>query len=100
MLAMKKVRFLGFVIFGWAIAIFIINTTFWDKKPKDGVYNVIKNKSGDYSLEGYGNITESLPIDQAAISRLVSTSLRHGTDIKFIVEQLNKIKGDIFSSMF
>jgi ribonucleoside-diphosphate reductase alpha chain len=35
--------------------------------------------------------------EQAAITRLVSTSLRHGADIKFIVEQLNKCDGDIFS---
>jgi len=31
-----------------------------------------------------------------AITRLISTSLRHGADIRFIVEQLNKI-GDMFS---
>ena len=35
--------------------------------------------------------------EQAAITRLTSTSLRHGTDIKFLVEQLNKTPGDLFS---
>ena len=35
--------------------------------------------------------------EQVAISRLVSTSLRHGTSIHFITEQLLKCDGDIFS---
>ena len=35
--------------------------------------------------------------EQAAITRLTSTALRHGADIKFIVEQLNKCDGDLFS---
>ena len=35
--------------------------------------------------------------EQAAITRLTSTSLRHGADIKFLVEQLQKTPGDIFS---
>jgi ribonucleoside-diphosphate reductase alpha chain len=44
-----------------------------------------------------GSITEKLSDDQASITRLVSTALRHGTDIKFIVEQLDKTKGDLTS---
>jgi ribonucleoside-diphosphate reductase alpha chain len=35
--------------------------------------------------------------EQQAITRLVSMSLRHGTNIKFVVEQLQKIDGDMFS---
>lgn len=35
--------------------------------------------------------------EQEAVARLVSTALRHGADIKFIVEQLNKTKGGITS---
>lgn len=35
--------------------------------------------------------------EQEAITRLVSTSLRHGTNIKYIVEQLQKTtQGDMF----
>lgn len=35
--------------------------------------------------------------EQSAITRLVSTSLRHGTSIHFITEQLLKCEGDMFS---
>jgi len=35
--------------------------------------------------------------EQEIITRLISTSLRHRTDIKFIVEQLGKTHGDMFS---
>lgn len=42
-------------------------------------------------------ISAEMSDEQAAITRLASTSLRHGTDIKFIVEQLNKCEGDLFS---
>src|SRR5699024_7189022 len=43
------------------------------------------------------DISSTMTDEQAAITRLVSTSLRHGADIKFIVEQLNKADGDLFS---
>ena len=42
-------------------------------------------------------ITASMSDEQAAITRLVSAMLRHRGDIKFIVEQLNKTDGDLFS---
>lgn len=35
--------------------------------------------------------------EEAAITRLISSNLRHGADIKFIVEQLSKIDGELFS---
>ena len=35
--------------------------------------------------------------EQEAVTRLVSANLRHGTDVKFIVEQLQKTEGDMFS---
>ena len=35
--------------------------------------------------------------EEEAITRLVSSNLRHGTDIKFVVEQLQKTSGDMFS---
>lgn len=43
------------------------------------------------------NISENMTDEQAAITRLISTSLRHGANIKFIVEQLNKCEGEIYS---
>jgi ribonucleoside-diphosphate reductase alpha chain len=61
-------------------------------KKSKGRYDLIKGKE-TYSE----NITSEITDEQAAITRLVSTSLRHGADIKFIVEQLNKTDGDLFS---
>jgi len=58
--------------------------------------DIIKNSKGNYTY-GTINVTENLTDEQAAITRLTSTALRHGTDIKFIVEQLNKISGDLTS---
>jgi ribonucleoside-diphosphate reductase alpha chain len=40
------------------------------------------------------HISSEMTDEQEAITRLVSTSLRHGADIKFIVEQLNKTSSD------
>lgn len=70
-------------------------------------YSIVKEGSGVYyitnSLLGLRTdvfkipITEELTDEQKAITRLVSTSLRHGAKIKFIVEQLNKIEGDLSS---
>lgn len=60
-----------------------------------------KVKSGEYVYNDSKNkdlkITENLSDEQAAITRLTSTALRHGAEIKFIVEQLNKTEGDLTS---
>lgn len=61
---------------------------------------IIKRKKGQYEfISECGNhfISTEMSSEQAAITRLISTSLRHGADIKFIVEQLNKSEGDMFS---
>lgn len=66
-------------------------------------YCIVKVERGKYNLTSedeshtYCVITEKLTDEQAAITRLISTSLRHGASIKFIVEQLNKIDGDLTS---
>ena len=62
------------------------------KKINKGRYDLIKN--GETYSE---SITSEMTDEQAAITRLVSVSLRHGADIKFIVEQINKCDGDLFS---
>ena len=41
------------------------------------------------------NIVKEMTDEQEAITRLISTSLRHGTSIKYIVEQLGKTSGGI-----
>ena len=61
-------------------------------KIKQGRYDLLKNKE-TYSE----NITSEMNSEEEIITRLISTSLRHGADIKFIVEQLNKSNGDITS---
>jgi ribonucleoside-diphosphate reductase alpha chain len=63
---------------------------------------IIKEKGGLYSLNipdviFIENIITDMSDEQEAVTRLVSTSLRHGADVKFIVEQLNKTRGDLTS---
>lgn len=58
---------------------------------------ITKKKSGLYETkEGFAITTYEDP-EVEIVTRLISTSLRHRADIKFIVEQLNKISGDMFS---
>lgn len=68
---------------------------------KEGTLTRIKR--GHYNLECADgliieNIAENFETDeQEALTRLISTSLRHGTPINFIFEQLNKAEGNITS---
>jgi ribonucleoside-diphosphate reductase alpha chain len=75
--------------------IFIDTTSMSNQKG-----TIVKKSKGNYTFKS-DNVTAHIISDmndeQAAITRLVSTSLRHGADIKFIVEQLNKCDGDLFS---
>ena len=71
-----------------------------NKELPIGKGTLIKQSKGNYKFvkDGYEKIvTSEMSDEQAAITRLTSTSLRHGTDIKFLVEQLNKCDGDLFS---
>jgi ribonucleoside-diphosphate reductase alpha chain len=74
--------------------VFGFDHTIEDGKAKKG--KLTKAGKGKYSFNGI-EISCEMSDEQAAITRLVSTSLRHGSDIKFIVEQLNKTDGDLFS---
>jgi ribonucleoside-diphosphate reductase alpha chain len=63
-----------------------------------------KNESGHYSLLGpsevvlIDDITSHMPSDEVRVeTRLVSTALRHGSRIDFLVEQLEKAEGSIAS---
>ncbi len=63
-----------------------------------------KNESRHYSLLGpngtvvIGDITSHMPSDDVRVeTRLVSTALRHGSKIDFLVEQLEKAEGSIAS---
>jgi ribonucleoside-diphosphate reductase alpha chain len=62
---------------------------------------IFKHDSGKYVFNNDNAdcpiLTDNLTDEQAIVTRLLSTSLRHGTNIKFIVQQLNKTHGDITS---
>lgn len=62
-------------------------------KVKRGRYDLLTKDGETYSED----ITSEMNSEQEAITRLTSTSLRHGANIKFVVEQLNKSYGDITS---
>lgn len=75
--------------------IFIDTTSMANQKG-----TIVKKSKGNYTFKSdntTAHIISDMNDEQAAITRLVSTSLRHGADIKFIVEQLNKCDGDLFS---
>lgn len=57
---------------------------------------LVKKQQGKYEFNGKEldlNITD----EEDALTRVVSISLRHGSNIKYIVEQLNKTNGTIVS---
>lgn len=64
---------------------------------------LIKIKKGQYDLElDNGFVLEDLTShfdkdEHETLTRMISTSLRHGCDIKYIVEQLDKSEGTIVS---
>ena len=62
-------------------------------KIKRGRYDLLSENGETYSED----VTSEMNSEQEVITRLTSTSLRHGADIKFVVEQLNKSYGDITS---
>lgn len=75
--------------------IFIDTTTSFS-----GIGEIIKKRQKAYYFKQNDvtvDISSTMSDEQSAITRLVSTSLRHGADIKFIVEQLLKSDGDLFS---
>ncbi len=63
--------------------------------------SIVKVKKKDYIFQSENNediqLTENIPDEYKAITRLTSIALRHGVEIKYIVEQLLKCNGDIFS---
>ena len=62
-------------------------------KEKSGLY-VLETKDG-WVLRDIRNFFES--DEQEALTRMISTALRHGADIEFIVSQLIKSEGNITS---
>jgi ribonucleoside-diphosphate reductase alpha chain len=63
---------------------------------------VVKNRSGSYNLEIEDKMliedfTSRMTENEGTLSRMISTALRHGANIKFIVEQLQKSEGELNS---
>lgn len=61
---------------------------------------ITKNKRGHYELKASDdsvieNVCDLLTDEQAVITRMVSLSLRHGSNVSFIVDQLEKAPGDM-----
>jgi ribonucleoside-diphosphate reductase alpha chain len=71
------------------------------KSIKHGL--IKKVKRGTYSLSEpdgtliQGDISKYIQEDQEAITRMMSSSLRHGCDVGFVVHQLEKTTGDLQS---
>jgi ribonucleoside-diphosphate reductase alpha chain len=76
--------------------IFIDNSE--NRYSKEG--KIVKEARGTYVFKNGGDpvtIKDFMSPEQQAITRLVSMALRHGTAIVFVVEQLQKIDGDMFT---
>lgn len=61
---------------------------------------ILKKSKGNYFFKQSDvttDISSNMSDEQEAVTRLISTSLRHGANIKFLVEQLNKTNGDMFT---
>jgi ribonucleoside-diphosphate reductase alpha chain len=65
---------------------------------------IIKQGKGEYdfiqltdSSSNHRVLTDAMTDEQAALTRLLSTSLRHGAKIDFVTDQLNKTHGDLTS---
>lgn len=60
-----------------------------------------KTSRGAYKFESdrlvFENVLANMTHEQEIMTRLISTALRHGADIKFIVEQLSKTEGNLTS---
>lgn len=75
------------------------NQTDIPKSFKNGILR--KLKKGHYELidlneNKFGDITSLFDTaEEEALTRMISTALRHGADIKFVVEQLNKSQGTV-----
>jgi ribonucleoside-diphosphate reductase alpha chain len=72
----------------------------YDKKYSKG--KIVKHNKGNYELiiedgTSIKNVTKDTTDAEDALTRMISISLRHNIPINFIVEQLNKVEGDLFS---
>lgn len=73
---------------------------------KEGKGSIVKEGRGEYYFVGEDNnsknriLTGRMTEEQEIITRLISGSLRHGRGIHYIVDDLNKTSGSLFSFNF
>lgn len=61
------------------------------KRIANGHYKLLKDDQ--VLIENIGDLSDP---DQAAINRLISSSLRHGMDVKYLAAQLSKVRGNMY----
>lgn len=98
---LDKLRVFDFMVLiglynGEPYEVFAVENGKYDKTLTRGT--IIRESAGKYRLRfedgtELSDITESTTESEDALTRLVSTSLRHGADVHFVAEQLNKVKG-------
>jgi ribonucleoside-diphosphate reductase alpha chain len=76
----------------FAVPHFTNETSLTLTRVKRGRYDLYKD--GELYTE---DVTATMNDEQEVITRLISTSLRHGCDVKFLADQLNKSYGDVTS---
>ena len=98
----KSTDYLVFVgmIEGVPYEVFTMENGFLDKNEKLGL--ITKEARGKYvvtlpSGKRIENITKSTSDAEDSLTRMVSCSLRHGAEISFVVHQLEKAEGDMFT---
>jgi ribonucleoside-diphosphate reductase alpha chain len=67
------------------------------RKVKRGLYELWSEDSEENLLPDCDSLSFCLADDQEALTRMISTALRHGADVSFVVHQLEKVKGDLTS---
>ena len=65
------------------------------KNSRGNYIAILSSKSNTELIIKY--IGQRISDDEAALTRLISTSLRHGAAINFVVHQLEKVTGDMTS---
>ncbi len=78
---------------------FCMENGFIDKKYHNGV--LTKKNKGQYELKfedetTIDNVIKDTTETEDALTRMISTSLRHGAQIEFVVDQLEKTEGDLW----
>lgn len=100
---LDKVRYFEYIVFigllnGQPYELFAIEGSN-GKKTTTG--KIIKHGRGNYEAileDGHKieNLTKDTSESEDALTRMISTSLRHKVPLQYIVEQLQKIEGDMF----